>query len=95
MNATIYTTPKAAILKKLKEIGMAQQEDRKGPENEMNRVANREEKFDGTDTEYFKTIYSKAEDGNDMAGREEQKNAKQPTTDTKEYSEDHDKLRVQ
>ena len=95
MNATIYTTPKADILKKLKEIGMAQQEDRKGPDAEMNRIVKRKDKFDGTDTEYFKTIYSKAEDGNDMSGREEQKNVKQPTIDVPEYSEDHDKLRVQ
>ena len=58
MNATIYTTPKSAILKKLKEIGLAQQEDRKGPAAEADRIASKEEKFEGTDTEYFKTIYS-------------------------------------
>jgi len=61
MQGTIYTTPKQAILKKLKEIGMDQQEDRKGPAEEVSKVASREEKFDGTDTEYFKSIYNKEE----------------------------------
>jgi len=61
MQGTIYTTPKQAILKKLKEIGMTQQEDRKGPEAEANKVASREEKFEGTDTEYMKSVYDKDE----------------------------------
>ena len=61
MQGTIYSTPKKAILDKLKEINMAKQEDRKGPESEMSRVAKREEKFDGTDTEYFKNIYTSDE----------------------------------
>lgn len=57
MNVTIYTTPKQAILKKLKEIRMDKLEDRKGPANEAAKVASREEKFEGTDVEYSKTIY--------------------------------------
>lgn len=57
MNATIYVTPKQAILKKLKEIGLDQQEDRNGPAKEADKVAKAEEKFEGTDTEYFATIY--------------------------------------
>jgi len=79
MKATIYTTPKAAILAKLKEIGMAQQEDRKGPDAEMSRVAKREEKFDGTDTEYFKTIYN--EKG--LANREKHGSVIKPSTEQK------------
>ncbi len=61
MQGTIYTTPKQAILKKLKEIGMDKQEDRKGPEAEATKVANRIEKFEGTDVEYSKSIYKKDE----------------------------------
>ncbi len=79
MNATIYTTPKAAILKKLKEIGMAQQEDRKGPDAEMDRIVKREEKFDGTDTEYSKTIYN--EKG--LANHEMHGSVKVPTSEQK------------
>ena len=61
MQATIYATPKQAILKKLKEIGMDQQEDREGPAKEADKVANQEEKFEGTDTEYFSSIYDRDE----------------------------------
>jgi hypothetical protein len=48
---------KNPVLKKLKEINMAAQEDRKGPEAEMERVAKKEEKFEGTNTEYMSSIY--------------------------------------
>ncbi len=61
MNWHVYKTPKQAILDKLKEIGMAQLEDRKGPEKEMNAVANKTDSYDGTETEYFKTVYDKDE----------------------------------
>ena len=47
-----YEVPKAAIAAKLKEIGLSQQEDRKGPEAEMTRVAKQEEKFPSTEVEY-------------------------------------------
>ncbi len=61
MKAVIYSTPKQAILKKLKEIEMDKQEDRKGPEDEATKVSNRSEKFEGTDTEYFKNLYDSDE----------------------------------
>lgn len=49
---------KSAIIKKLEEIGLAQQEDRCGPEDEMIRVVKREEKFEEEDVEYLKSIYT-------------------------------------
>ena len=61
MNYTIYTTPKQAILKKLKEIGMEQQEDRKSVDSEMDKVLKDSGNYGSKDTEYFKTIYSNEE----------------------------------
>lgn len=61
MNATIYVTPKKDILKKLKEIGLDQQEDREGPAKEADKVAKAEDSYEGTDTEYFATIYDRDE----------------------------------
>jgi len=58
---TIATTDKNYILKKLKEIQMDKKENREGPDNEMSKIASREEKFDGTDTAYYDTIYDKGE----------------------------------
>jgi len=95
MQAMVYRTPKAEILKKLKEIGMDKQEDRKSPDNEMERVVKREDIVPGTETKYFKTIYGIDDDGQDMANHEQQKNISKPSEDVKEYTEEHDTLKIQ
>lgn len=77
MTVSIYKTDKSKILKKLKEIGMDVQEDRISPEKEACEVASKEEKFDGTDTEYFKSIY----DEKGLAHREQHGSMPQPTKD--------------
>lgn len=52
---------KSPILKKLESIGLAQQEDRKSPEDEMNRIVKRTENFEGDDVEYYKNLYTSDE----------------------------------
>ena len=84
MTWSIYKTDKASILKKLKEIGLDQQEDRKGPQDEMNKVTAHEEKFDGTDTEYFKTIYNEK----CLSNREKHGSQAAPTKDVKAVVEE-------
>ena len=77
MQFSVYKTDKASILKKLKEIGLDKMEDRKSPDDELNRIVKREEKFEGTDTEYLKTIYN--EKG--LANREKHGSQPAPTAD--------------
>jgi len=52
---------KPTILKKLKEIGLAQQEDRVSPDIEMTKVIQRVEKHPDRTVEYSKTIYKSKE----------------------------------
>lgn len=49
---------KPEILRKLREIDMAQQEDRESPEKEMDRVIAQEEVSPDNKVEYYDTIYS-------------------------------------
>ena len=70
MSFTTYSMPKGAIINKLKEIGLDQQEDRVSPEKEMVQVVKRVENYETPSVEYSKTIYNNEELGNMERGVE-------------------------
>lgn len=65
MNLYTVQTDKRAILKKLKEIGLDQQEDRESPDKEMDRVIAQKETSEGSNVEYYNTLYTKMNPSDD------------------------------
>lgn len=76
---------KPEILRKLKEIDMAQQEDRISPEKEMERIIAQEEVAPDNEVKYYDTIYSKMDEAdqnksNPLLAAMERISSKAPTS---------------